>query len=65
MATQSLQHRSKWVIKGYIDNGEQLYWSNDDGWVDRALATTFSDSERYAFRLPLTLSEVQAEWVPA
>lgn len=31
------------IIGGPIDEGEQLYWSNTDGWVDKASATKFND----------------------
>lgn len=35
-----------WVIRGPIgDEDERLYWSNDDGWVDRASATIFPTND--------------------
>jgi hypothetical protein len=33
----------KFVIAGPTDDGIRLYWSNEDGWVDRYSATTFDD----------------------
>lgn len=42
------------IIRGREDReGETLYWSNEDGWVDRGSATVFTDAERQAFALPL------------
>lgn len=39
--------------------GEFLYWSNEDGWVDKTLATVFAENEkRY-----VTLPDSTAEWV--
>lgn len=37
------------IIAGPLDplDGERLYWSNDDGWVDRLSATTFTDTVGY------------------
>lgn len=41
---------SKWVIRSHSmtdhETGESLFWSNDEGWVDRASATEFSDSDK-------------------
>jgi len=35
------------VLKGEKGNdGETLYWSNDDGWVDKSSATLFDNAER-------------------
>lgn len=35
------------VIAGPLDpfDDERLYWSNDDGWVDRTSATVFDDTD--------------------
>lgn len=36
-------------------DGKRLFWSNDDGWVDRANCTSFTWRERYesGFTLPM------------
>jgi len=43
----------KWIIRGAVDNSyleeEQLYWSNDIGWVSRDCATVFPHTD---FDLP-------------
>lgn len=31
------------VIAGPVEDGKLLYWSNEDGWVDRYSATIFYD----------------------
>ena len=38
---------NEWYIQSeYIDEfSEQLYWSNDLGWVDKESATIFTDEE--------------------
>ncbi len=41
------------------EDGSPLYWSNGQGWVDRASATVFSEAERDAFDLPMG----DCEWV--
>jgi len=33
---------------------EQLYWSNDDGWVDADSATVFTQEERDTLNLPMS-----------
>jgi len=40
----SRAYSGRWVIAGPTDplDGERLYWSNEDGWVDRASASTYS-----------------------
>jgi hypothetical protein len=35
------------------DTGERLYWSNRDGWVDRASATRFPREHLVAAALPI------------
>jgi hypothetical protein len=42
----------KMLIKGANVDGEQLYWSNEDGWVDRLSATVF-DADEVVGRLKL------------
>ena len=38
------ERRTPFVIAGQLgDEDERLYWSNTDGWVDRASATIFTD----------------------
>ena len=36
-----------WIIRSLFEiddeTGAPLFWSNDDGWVDRSSATAFSD----------------------
>ena len=34
-------------------HGEVVYWSNEDGWVDRASATLFTPAEAATLRLPM------------
>ncbi len=43
-------------------DGEQLYWSNTDGWGSRETADTFTSDERLRLNLPLegTWHEVTA-----
>jgi hypothetical protein len=41
---------TEWVIKHETDD---LYWSNDLGYVDRASATVFTNDERLMFHLPM------------
>lgn len=41
----------RFVIKGPVVDGEQLYWSNEGGWWDRKSATEFSDEENVNFPL--------------
>ena len=40
------------VIEDQQD-GEVVYWSNEDGWVDRASATLFTPAEAATLRLPM------------
>ena len=35
------------------DDGSQLYWSNVDGWVDKASATVYTHEEMTRLHLPL------------
>ena len=35
------------------ETGKQLYWSNDDGWVDKASATVYSYEERMKWSAPV------------
>lgn len=37
---------------------EFLFWSKEDGWVDRTYADTFTENEKKYFSLPAT-----GEWV--
>ena len=37
----------------FHSNGKPLFWSNEDGWVDRKSATLFSKKETEEFDLPL------------
>lgn len=46
-----------WFI---YDAFEGAYWSNEDGWVDFASATFFTDQERDTMRLPMGTN---VEWV--
>ena len=46
----------RWVVRQIErdpDTGGRLYWSNADGWVDLADATSFGRSDRSLFHLPL------------
>jgi hypothetical protein len=52
----SSQEQGAWVIGS--DDG--LFWSNEDGWVDKDSATKFSTYERQMLRLPL-----DGKWVEA
>lgn len=40
----------EWVVVNEDD--AYLYWSNEDGWGDRASATVFADGERPSLSLP-------------
>lgn len=45
-----------WVISnGFEDDSRRWpqWWSNDDGWVDRASATEFTPAERWDIRVPI------------
>jgi hypothetical protein len=43
---------AKWVIIGNPDDDtDWVFWSNEDGWVDKASATRFTLDERKAFVL--------------
>jgi hypothetical protein len=56
---------SQWVIRGLpsqrdVEAAEDgrlvsvpLYWSNDDGWVDRGSATIFTQLEAIHLNLPM------------
>ena len=41
--------RAGWMIEDVIVD---LFWSNSDGWVDRASADVFTDAEKETLRLP-------------
>jgi hypothetical protein len=41
--------------------GEPLYWSNEDGWVDKTHATVFAENEMKYLNLPMTGEWVQYE----
>ena len=43
------------------DDGRELYWSNDDGWVDKTSATVFTGLEHEEFRFNIPK---RAVWVP-
>ena len=43
------------------DADDPLFWSNEDGWVDRDSATTFTTSEASATHLPIGGSPVWVE----
>lgn len=46
------QH-AEWRLRTEMDDeGEILYWSNEDGWVDKDSATLFTDDERKTLTLP-------------
>lgn len=49
-----MKNQKKFIIKGEIcpTDNEQLYWSNVDGWVDKASATIFNESERVTMSPP-------------
>ena len=53
----------KHVIFGYVDkeDGQPMFWSNDDGWVSLDCATTFTDRERKTLNLPV--ANARAVWV--
>jgi hypothetical protein len=54
-----------WAIYGgRDDDGERLYWSNQDGWVDSSSADLFSVEEMEVVRLPLDGSWVPMDWEP-
>jgi hypothetical protein len=36
-----------------IEDGEGLYWSNSDGWVDKISADKFTDHEKATLNLPI------------
>jgi hypothetical protein len=36
-----------------IEDGDGLYWSNSDGWVDKGSADKFTDEEKAMFNLPM------------
>jgi hypothetical protein len=48
----------KYIITNEFDG--ELFWSNDDGWVDRENATLFSKNEKFVLNLPM-----QGMWVEA
>lgn len=43
----------EWRIASEMDdNGDRLYWNNEDGWVDYDSATLFTNMERQTLRAP-------------
>lgn len=40
-----------YMIRGLWPD-DHFWWSNEDGWVDKESADTFSDHERQTLRLP-------------
>lgn len=42
-------------------DGEQLYWNNQMGWVDRELADVFTEDETFRLDLPLDGAWVSAD----
>ena len=44
-----------YIIAGHVEplDGEQLYWSNEIGWVSLPDAVVFSGDERQRLHLPL------------
>ena len=55
-------------------DGEELFWSNENGWGDRASATCFTRAEREAYSHPepskadqpnIAILEPGARWVEA
>jgi len=55
--TYTIEPDKRWVIKALYERDENddfLYWSNKDGWVDKDLATVFSDRDKNdAVQLPV------------
>lgn len=39
-----------WII---AETDSNLFWSNEDGWVNQASATRFTTEERQSLRLPI------------
>lgn len=43
----------EWRIASEMnEDGDRLYWSNEDGWVDYESATLFTNMERQCLRAP-------------
>jgi hypothetical protein len=63
-------HPPKWFIQVPQDDGD-LYWSNEDGWVDLRMATAFrgDELEKYSVEnsegiiVPVMAGEPDARWV--
>lgn len=51
-----------WIIRGPIIDGQVLYWSNQDGWVNRSSATVFTQEERWALNIPFNLPLESIGW---
>lgn len=52
-----------YVIQEDFEDGF-LFWSNEDGWVDLASATVFSENAPETVNLPLASTEIgQVSWV--
>lgn len=43
----------EFIIRGYKDASEYLYWNNDMGWVESDSATTFTTDELYELNFPM------------
>lgn len=53
------EHQEKQYVVGCTDiEAENLYWSNDMGWVNLSGATIFSEEEVRTLRLPM-----DGEWI--
>lgn len=46
------------LVSPYLGEEEDLYWSNEMGWVDLASATRFTKEEATSLRKPL-----EGQWV--
>lgn len=49
-----MSSNTKWLLVGdeVNEDGSWLYWSNEDGWVDRDSATIFTTEEMETFNEP-------------
>lgn len=52
----------KFIIFGPDDSEEKLYWSNEDGWVDKESATIFNIQELTEILLPLETIGIEFIW---
>ena len=46
----------RYIIRSIERGVEPLFWNNDLGWVEFALATIFTEEERLTLRLPMGAS---------